>query len=89
MKTDPNLPNWQLVIQAVEALNGSASTSEIKQYFLEQFLPEKRANNVPYDSKSIAVNSPSRIHYSGGKQPRRTDTNNQYDKLFIKSKRIK
>ncbi len=83
MKTDPQLPNWQLIIKALEALNGRASTTEIKQYFIENFLPEKRAKNVPYDSKSLTVNSPSRVHYAGGKQPRRTDTNNQYDRLFL------
>ncbi|GGF06166.1 endonuclease NucS domain-containing protein [Pseudoalteromonas gelatinilytica] len=87
MKHDPQRPNWQLVIEAVEALGGCASAPQIKQYFLENFLPETRSKNVPYDSKMVTVNSPSRVHYGGGKQPRRTDTNNQYDKLFLNERK--
>jgi predicted HNH restriction endonuclease len=87
MKTDPKQPNWELILDAITKLKGCASTSQIKEYFIEHFLPEGRIKNIQYDSRMLAVNSPSRIHYSGGKQPRRTDSNNQYDKLFLNNEK--
>jgi endonuclease len=78
----PTTPNWKLVIEAVNALNGVASIPEIEAYFKEHFPPEKRANNVRYDATAITVNANSRIHYGAGKQIRRTDSGNQYDRLF-------
>lgn len=81
----PTKPNWKLVIEAVEALNGAASIAEIEAYFKEHFPPEKRAINVRYDATAITVNANSRIHYSAGKQVRRTDSGNQFDRLFRRS----
>ncbi len=75
-------PNWKLVIEAINALNGAASIAEIEAYFRGHFPPEKRANNVRYDATAITVNANSRIHYGAGKQVRRTDSGNQYDQLF-------
>jgi hypothetical protein len=85
VKPDQHLPNWQLVIKALEALNGSASNSEIKAYFKENFPPVKRAVNVPYETAMLSVNVNSRIHYSGGSKVRRTDSGNQYDRLYKNS----
>lgn len=78
----PTTPNWKLVIEAINALNGAASISEIEAYFKKHFPPEKRANNVRYDATAITVNANSRVHYGAGKQVRRTDSGNQYDRLF-------
>lgn len=75
-------PNWKLVIEAINALNGAASIAEIEAYFRGHFPPEKRANNVRYDATAITVNANSRIHYGAGKQVRRTNSGNQYDQLF-------
>ncbi len=81
----PTTPNWKLVIEAVKALNSVASIAEIEAYFRAHFPPEKRANNVRYDTTAITVNANSRIHYGAGKQIRRTDSGNQYDRLFHKA----
>lgn len=81
-------PNWKLVLQALEALNGVASIAQIKEYFIENFHPESRAKNVSFDTKSITVNSNSRIYYAGGKQLRRTDTGNPYDRLFQRADKL-
>lgn len=82
MSFDPTTPNWKLVIQAIEALNGAASIPEIEAYFKANFPPIKRAANVRADATSITVNANSRVHYGAGKKVRRTDSANQYDRLY-------
>lgn len=84
MNIDQATPNWRLVLEAINALNGVASIPEIEAYFRENF-PQKNAKNVRADATAITVNANSRIHYSAGKQPRRTDSENQYDRLFRRS----
>lgn len=82
MSFDSTTPNWKLTLEAMTALEGIASIPEIKRYFLEHYPPEKRANNVGYEVTALCVNANSRIHYGAGKQVRRTDSGNQYDKIF-------
>lgn len=86
METESSLPHWQLVLQCLSDLGGAASYKEIEARFKEQY-PERKASNVRPDLGLLTVNSNSRIHYSGGKQPRRTDTGNRYDRLFLTSAR--
>lgn len=82
MSFDPTTPNWKLTLEAITALNGVASIPEIERYFIEHFPPEKRAGNVRYEVTALAVNANSRVHYSAGKQVRKTNSGNQYDRLF-------
>ena len=84
MPFDPGTPNWKLVLQALEALGGRASVNQLEDYFRANFPPDKRAVNVRPESTMLSVNANSRIHYGGAqnKQPRRTDTGHQFDKLF-------
>jgi len=84
MNLDLATPNWKLVIEAINALNGIASIPEIEAYFKTHF-PQKNASNVRPDATGITVNANSRIHYGPGKQIRQTDTGNQYDRLFRRS----
>ncbi|WP_213955339.1 MULTISPECIES: endonuclease NucS domain-containing protein [unclassified Variovorax] len=81
MTYDPSLPNWQLVLQAIEALGGRATVPELEAYFRENF-PDRNVINVRPDTTLLTVNANTRVHYSGGKLPRRTDAGNKYDKLF-------
>lgn len=82
MSFDPKTPNWKLTLEAMTALDGVASIPEIKRYFLQHYPPEKRANNVSYEVTALCVNANSRIHYGAGKQVRKTNSGNQYDRLF-------
>lgn len=82
MSFDSTTPNWKLTIDALAALGGVASIPELERYFKEHYPPEKRATNVKYEVVALSVNANSRIHYGAGKQPRKTDTGNQYDRLF-------
>ncbi|AMM23702.1 endonuclease NucS domain-containing protein [Variovorax sp. PAMC 28711] len=81
MTQDLSLPNWQLVLQAMQALGGRASQCELEAYFREHF-PDRKISNVGPDATLLTVNAHSRIHHASGKQARRTDAGNRYDKLF-------
>lgn len=81
MPYDPSLPNWQLVLQAMEALGGRASLRELEAYFREHF-PDRKVINVRPDTTLLTVNAHSRIHYARGESPRRTDSGHKHDKLF-------
>lgn len=74
-------PNWELVVEAITAIGKPCSINDIKQYF-QKYFPQKNSVNVQYDTPAICVNSNSRVHYTYGKKPRRTDSGNKYDKLF-------
>lgn len=70
-----------MIRDAVKEMGGKATISQLEQYFIKNN-PDIKPVNIRYDATMITVNAPSRIHYGGGKQIRRTNTNNQYDCLF-------
>lgn len=72
---------WQMIRDAVKEMGGKATISQLEQYFIKNHTDIKPVN-IRYDATMITVNAPSRIHYSGGKQIRRTNTDNIYDCLF-------
>lgn len=72
---------WQMIRDAVKEMGGKAKISQLEQYFNKNH-PDIKLANIRYDATMITVNAPSRIHYGGGKQIRRTNTNNIYDCLF-------
>ena len=78
MNTD-RPPIWQLVKQAVQAIGGDASYSEIKQSVWSKF-PEINASTLTATIICCSVNHPSRIHYPENKKPRVCA--GQYDFLF-------
>lgn len=70
-----------MIRDTVKELGGKATIPQLKQYFIQNY-QDINPVNIIYDATMITVNAPSRIHYGGGKQIRRTNTNNQYDCLF-------
>ncbi len=77
-----SLPNWELVVEAIKALGGNANLSEIETFFLQNF-SDKKIGNVRPSATGITVNEKSRIHFFQGKEIRRTDSGNKYDRLFL------
>ena len=70
---------WQMIKEAIEALNGSASYAEIKTFIRNKY---GNVNESTVNAQIIicSVNQPSRIHYPENKKARLA--NSQYDFLF-------
>jgi len=76
---DDHPPIWKMINDAIVALNGKASYSEIKEY-ISQHWANVNSNSISAQIIVLTVNQPSRIHYPENKQPRQTTS--QYDVLF-------
>ncbi len=74
--------NGQIVVDAVLQAGRSVSIQELRDRLTQA---ERNPVNAPLDAKCYSVNANSRVHYAGGRQVRRTDTGNRYDKLFQQS----
>jgi hypothetical protein len=79
MATEKHVPNWQLAYECVRNHGGRASLQEIADYLRAH---NRDPSNARFEATSLSVNENSRIHYSGGREPRRTDVNHRYDLLF-------
>jgi hypothetical protein len=79
------IPNWQIVLNAVEKLGGAVTMSQIRETVLEKY-PDFAAGNFNPDVSTLCVNSASRGHYGVNFKPRRTDSGNQYDRLYQNGK---
>lgn len=80
-ETSPEKAQWELVAGAVAALGGKASRHQVWEY-LKQTNPDISFSSITAELNSVSVNSPARTSYYSGKQPRRTDSGNRYDRLF-------
>lgn len=72
---------WELALEALQSLGGTATLAEVTQRALEQS-PDLKASNVGADLSLLSVNSPARTSYHGNNKPRRTDGGAPYDRLF-------
>lgn len=79
MAAEGRPPIWHLVHEAVKAGDGRASLQDIADYLVAN---GRLASNARPDAISLSVNENSRVHYAGGREPRRTDSNHRYDLLF-------
>lgn len=70
---------WQMIKEAVEALDGTISYSDIKAYIWNKY-GDVNENTINAQIIICTVNHPSRIHYPENKKPRLSDA--QYDFLF-------
>lgn len=72
---------WELAVDAVQQLGGSATLSELRAHLIAtvQGYNEK---NLSADLSAVSVNSTSRIHFGGNKSPRRTDAGDKQDRLY-------
>lgn len=75
------ISTWQLVLNAVKALDGPVSPGEVGAHIVASIPDFARANLSP-DLSVMSVNSNSRGHHAVNTRPRRTDTGNPYDQLF-------
>jgi hypothetical protein len=73
---------WEMVLASIIALGGRATRAEIREYARIHHPMLNLEGNLDPDLLSLSVNSPSRTSYSPNHQPRRTDVNNRYDRLF-------
>lgn len=71
---------WELALDAVEALGGSAGTQEVLNWIAERYPDYNKKNAV--DLFMLSVNSPTRTSYLQNSKPRRTDEGSEFDRLF-------
>lgn len=76
-----NKRTWELALDAITELGGTANLAQVTQRALKR-TPELKPSNVGADLNFLAVNSPSRVSYTGADKPRRTDSGDVHDKLF-------
>ncbi|MFC5571120.1 AAA family ATPase [Lysobacter yangpyeongensis] len=79
--TDNEKPQWELVADAVLALGGQANRHQVWEY-LKRSHPDIPFSTVTAELNSVSVNSQARTSYNTGREPRRTDSGNRYDRLF-------
>lgn len=71
---------WEWALDAIAALNGSASRTEVREWLLINHPTYNDANLV--DLETLSVNSPSRTSFNQNKAPRFTNAGSPYDQLF-------
>jgi hypothetical protein len=71
---------WELALDAVVALGGSAGTQEVLNWIAERYPDYNKKNAV--DLFMLSVNSPTRTSYLQNSKPRRTDEGSEFDRLF-------
>lgn len=81
MKEGPYKPQWEQAADAVQALGGKATRTEVWEY-LKRSRPDTPFSTVTADLNAVSVNAPARTSYHTGKKPRRTDSGDRHDRLF-------
>lgn len=74
-------PQWEQAADAVQALGGKATRTEVWEY-LKRSRPDLPFSTVTADLNAVSVNAPARTSYHTGKKPRRTDSGDRHDRLF-------
>ncbi len=72
---------WEIVFDAVRALDHPASATEIGDHVLAE-IPDFARKNVLPDLSMLSVNCRSRGNHGANRKPRRTDVGNPYDRLI-------
>lgn len=83
MTTLQKPPVWRMVKEAVEALGGSTTNVEVRDWILEKY-PGTKANTIGCQIIVCTVNHASRVHFSENQRARRAD--GDHDFLFRPSK---
>lgn len=73
---------WEQCLDAVRALGGKATSRQTWEY-LKQFRADLPESSINDNLRMLAVNSPSRTSHIAGREPRRTDAGNRYDRLYM------
>lgn len=74
-------PTWQIVLDAVQSFASPVSAADVRKHIVA-ILPSFAPANVSADLYTLTVNSAARGNYRGNKEPRRTDSGNENDRLF-------
>jgi len=72
-------PVWEMVKEAVKAMNGEASYKEIKDYIWQQY-PDVKERTINCQIIICSVNQNSRVYYPANRKPRQCNT--KYDFLY-------
>lgn len=73
---------WEQCLDALRALGGKATSQQVWDY-LKQFRADLPTGSINDNLRMLAVNSPSRTSHIAGREPRRTDAGNRYDRLYM------
>ncbi|WP_339099325.1 DUF3427 domain-containing protein [Yersinia enterocolitica] len=76
-----NKRTWELAIDAITSLGGSATQQDILKHIATRHSDYIPSNLAP-DLTMLSVNQNSRVNLSQNINPRRTDGDNQFDRLF-------
>lgn len=76
-----NKRTWELALDAITSLGGSAAQQDILKHITTQHSDYISSNLAP-DLTMLSVNQNSRVNLSQNINPRRTDSDNQFDRLF-------
>lgn len=76
---------WQMAVDAVRDLGGTATIDEVKQYLAKQS-PLFKATNVRPDLDMVSVNAFGRANWSSNQKPRVVDGSHSLDLLFVEER---
>lgn len=79
---------WQMAVDAVRALGGTATIDEVEQYLAKQN-PSFKQTNVRPDLDLVSVNAFGRANWSPNQKPRVVDGSNPFDLLFVEERSIR
>jgi len=72
------------VVEAIKALAGRATPAQIQDWILPR-RPDFKISNVIPDLQLLTVNATARSNHFHNKKPRRCDTGDEFDLLFLES----
>ena len=79
---------WQMAVDAVRDLGGTATIDEVEQY-LAKHNPLFKPTNVRPDLDLVSVNAFGRANWSQNQRPRVVDGSNSFDLLFVEKRSIR
>lgn len=79
---------WQMAVDAVRDLGGTATIDEVEQY-LAKHNPLFKPTNVRPDLDLVSVNAFGRANWSQNQRPRVVDGSNSFDLLFVEERSIR
>jgi hypothetical protein len=72
------------VVEAIKALSGRATPAQIQAWIVPR-RPDFKVSNVVPDLQLLTVNAPARSNHFHNKKPRRCDTGDDFDLLFLET----
>ncbi len=79
---------WQMAVDAVRDLGGTATIDEVEQYLAKQN-PLFKPTNVRPDLDLVSVNAFGRANWSPNCRPRVVDGSNPFDLLFVEERSVR